>query len=152
MTTLRRVEGGSFHDRPVAGFPRRRVIWSCTAARGPLVTRYYLVETRAFAIYLHHLHTSDEDRALHDHPWSFVTCLLSSGYFEHTPSVQRLGTVKTWRRRFSILWRPAEWQHRLELVRPTWTLVLRFRRRREWGFETAKGWMDWRSYGKEWCD
>ena len=72
----------------------RQVIWSCAAVRGPLLTRYYVVETRWFAVYLHHLHTSDEDRALHDHPWSFVTFLISGGYEEHTPA----GVF--WRRRF----------------------------------------------------
>ena len=111
--TERRPEGGSFHDRPVHGWPRRRVIWSCTASRGPLLTRYYLLDTGPIAIYLHHLRASDEDRALHDHPWSFITVLLSSGYFEWTPSVQYLGSVKTWRRRFSVLYRPATWAHRL---------------------------------------
>ncbi len=101
-------------------------------------------------IYLHHLHASDEDRALHDHPWSFIAVLLSNGYWEWIQV--KGGLRKVWRRRLSVLWRPAEWQHRLELVQPTWTLVLRFRRRREWGFWTAMGWLDYRAYGKEWCD
>jgi hypothetical protein len=147
---MRRPDGGSFHDQPVHGWPKRRVIWSCSAERGPLLTRYYLIDTRWFALYLHHLQASDEDRALHDHPWSFVTVLLSGGYYEHV----RIGiaTVRQWRRRFSVLWRPAEWQHRLELVRPTWTLVLRLRRRREWGFITSRGWLHWKAYGREFCD
>lgn len=152
VSTQRRADGHSFHDQPAQGFPRRRVIWSCTASRGPLLTRYYLLDTRWGAIYLHHLHASDEDRALHDHPWSFIAVLLSSGYYEHTPSMQRLGSVRTWRRRFSVLYRPALWQHRLELVRPTWTLVVRGPYRRVWGFITPGGWLDWRAYGKEWCD
>lgn len=153
----RRAEGGSFHDQPVHGWPKRRVIWSCEASRGPLLTRYFLINTPRVALYLHHLHASDEDRALHDHPWSFITFLISGGYFEHyavpgmTNDHSRL-VVRSWRRRFSVLWRPAEWQHRLELVKPTWTLVLRFRRRRQWGFITSGGWRDWISYGKEWCD
>lgn len=156
----RQTNGSSYFDGPVFGFPRRRVIWSCTASRGPLLTRYFLLQTRWFAVYLHHLHASDEDRALHDHPWSFVTFLLSGGYWEHTPARPRdrvsskLVDVVTchWHRRFSILWRPAEYKHRLELARPTWTLVLRFARRRQWGFWTTDGWIDWVSYGKAWCD
>lgn len=145
--------GASFHDQPRAGrWPQRRVIWSCTAARGPLLTRYYLLETRWFAIYLHHLHASDEDRALHDHPWAFVTILLSSGYFEHIESAQRLGSTRIWRRRFSVLARPAAWRHRLELVRPAWTLVVRSAYRREWGFITPNGWQHWKEYGQRWCD
>lgn len=142
----RRPEGGSFHDQPKHGWPTQRVIWSCTADRGPLLTRYYLLETRWFCVYLHHLHASDEDRALHDHPWAFLTFLVSGGYFEHTP------TGRFWRRRFSLLARPAAWQHRLELVRPTWTLILRSRRLREWGFITPSGWRHWKDYGREFCD
>lgn len=208
------------------GWPRRRVIMSCDASRGPLLIRYFLIQTRWFAVYLHHLKADDEDRALHDHPWSFVTFLFHRGYWEFTPApaepkqrdrfvvvpgnepgwwhvqdldesdrrgapwlVRHYGPnvpaevfaesnakdmnraeeidriegrliyppdpVRTWRRRFSILWRPAEWKHRLELDRgrPTWTLVVRFRKRREWGFDVpGRGWLDWRAYGKEWCD
>lgn len=160
----RRVDGGSFHDQPKHGWPVRRVIWSCAKQRGPLLTRYYLIETRWFAIYLHHLHASDEDRALHDHPWSFITILLSGGYFEHYEEpclvadsyhggwMRSTRVARRWRHRFSILRRPALWRHRLELVRPTWTLVLRSRRLREWGFVTDHGWLHWKEYGREFCD
>jgi len=144
----RATDGGSFHDQPVHGWPRRRMIMSCDASKGPLLTRYYLIGSSSsrYALYLHHLHVSDEERALHDHPFGFVTFLLSSGYWEITP------WGRHWRRRFSLLYRHAEWAHRLELVRPTWTLVLRLRRVREWGFYTPGGWQDWVAYGKEWCD
>ena len=142
----RRVDGTSQHDQVIVGWITRRVIWSCQRDRGPLLTRYFLVKTRLFGLYLHRLHASDEDRALHDHPWSFVTVLLSSGYYEHTPD------GRFWMRRFSVLYRPAEWRHRLELVGPVWTLVFRWRDRREWGFWTPSGWLDWRAYGKRWCD
>lgn len=146
MSTARRTDGTSYFDQPIHGWPRRRVISSCDASRGPLLTRYHLVSNRWFGLYLHHLHASDEDRALHDHPWSFVTVLLSSGYWEWTPE------GASWKRRFSVLYRPAEWAHRLELVRPTWTLVFRWRIRRDWGFVTKSGWLHWRDYGKLWCD
>ena len=144
----------------------KRVIPSCTASRGPLLTRYHLIATRAFGIYVHHLHVSDEDRALHDHPWSFVTVLLSSGYFEWTPTTAPRRTsartdlrlvgyqvfCRSWYPRFSVLYRPAEWAHRLELVRPTWTLVFRWRVRRAWGFFSPRGWLPWRAYGRAYCD
>jgi hypothetical protein len=163
-STERRADGTSVNDRPITGiWPKKRVIWSCQADRGPLLVRYFLIQTRWFAVFLHKLCASDEDRALHDHPWSFVTFLFHRGYWEHCEEqsldhdtlgwVQTATPVRRWRRRFSILWRPAEWRHRLELKhQPTWTLVLRLRRRRVWGFFTKDGWLDWRSYGKEWCD
>ena len=127
-------------------WPRRRIIWSCQADRGPLLTRYSLVESRRLGIYLHRLHVSDEDRALHDHPWSFLSWLIGGGYYEHTAE------GRFWRRRFSLLWRPAEWRHRLELRRPTWTLVIRGSRRRRWGFVIAGRWVGWQAYGTQWCD
>lgn len=128
----------------------KQTIWSCAARRGILLERYYLIDTRWFALYLHHLMTSDEDRALHDHPWSFITFLLSSGYYEVVED--GWPHMELWRRRFSVLYRPAEWRHRLHLVRPCWTLVLRFRRRRDWGFWLPSGFMNWREYGKRFCD
>lgn len=146
----RHPDGGSFHDQPKFGWPTRRVIWSCTADRGPLLTRYYLIDTRWFCLYLHHLHASDEDRALHDHPWAFITFLFHGGYWEWVETMA--GQRRVWRRRFSVLFRPAAWRHRLELERPTWTLVLRSRRLREWGFITNRGWMHWKAYGREFCD
>lgn len=146
----------------------RRIIWNCRAERGPLLTRYYLIDLPWFGIYLHHLQSSDDDRALHDHPWSFVTCLLSSGYYEIVPSPMRpydlvewtatrdpqlpMGYAKHWRHRFSILVRRAEYKHRLELPRPMWTLVLRWRARRTWGFWTPGGFLDFKAYGREHCD
>lgn len=128
-------------------WPKRRTIWSCQAEKGPLFTRYYLFESKPLSVYLHHFHASDDDRAFHDHPWSFVTFLFHHGYWEHTPK------GRFWRRRFSLLRRPATWRHIVELEKPTWTLVFRFKRVREWGFHVpGTGWMDWQTYGKQWCD
>lgn len=73
----RDASGRSFFDQPEHGWPSRRIIWSCTASRGPLLTRYFLLQTRWLGVYLHHLHASDDDRAMHDHPWTFVSLLLS---------------------------------------------------------------------------
>ena len=148
LTALRLLGGA-----PVV---RRRVIADpCYPEGGPLFTRYYLFDCPFFALYVHHFHRSDHDRHVHDHPWSFVTLLLSAGYWEHLPKFAELPDgeqVRAWRRRFSVLWRPAEWRHWVEIERPVWTLVLRLRRRRAWGFWTERGWVDWQTYGKEWCD
>ena len=37
-----------------------------------------------FSIRLHLIHLPDEDRALHDHPWSFRTFVLRGGYAQAT--------------------------------------------------------------------
>lgn len=108
----------------------------------PLLVRYFLFRSKPFAVYLHELCRSDEDRALHDHPWTFISIILSAGYIEHTTKGARRY------RPGSILYRPAEWQHRLELDKPAWTLVFRFRRRREWGFICPAGWLAWFEFDK----
>lgn len=90
-------------------WPKKRTIWSCEAAKGPLFTRWYLFECKQFSIYVHCFH-------------------MSSGYFEHTSS------GRAWIPRFSIIKRPAEWAHRVEVIKPTWTFVIRGPWVREWGF------------------
>lgn len=81
---------------------------------------------------LHRFMESDEDRAVHDHPWWFVTVPLT-GYAEY---VRRGGTeIRREVQARRLHFRSAEFQHRVELVRfPTWTIVLTGRKRREWGF------------------
>lgn len=150
----------SMHNaRESRKWPKRRTIWSCQAELGPLFTRYYLFESKPLSVYIHCFHTSDEDRALHDHPWSFLSFLFHRGYWEWTPYTTGwgegavVGSKPHWRPRFSILYRPATWAHRVELAAPdTWTLVFRFKRTREWGFWPSGVWQQWQAYGKEWCD
>jgi hypothetical protein len=128
-------------------WPRAKVIAdACAPELGPLMVRYFLIRTPWFNLYLHRFLRSDNDRHFHDHPWDFVTVLLSGGYWENTPG------GRFWRRRFSILRRPAEWQHWVEIVEPVWTLIAVSRKRREWGFHTERGWLDWKTYGSEMCE
>jgi hypothetical protein len=67
-------------------FIQKRVITG--QGRKPLMIRYILLSTRWFGVYLHHLLRSDYDRAFHDHPWGFVTFLISGSYTEHRPNGQ----------------------------------------------------------------
>lgn len=109
----------------------------------PYLVRWRLVQTPWFAVYLHHILRSDDDRALHDHPWAFLSLILWGGYFEFTPAGCR------WRGAGSLVFHKAEDLHRLELDRPAWTLVFCGRRRREWGFRFADGWRSWQSVAPE---
>lgn len=107
------------------------------------LTRYYILKTKWFGIYLHKIHKSDADRALHDHPWRFTSMILKSGYIEYFPE------GRTQRRGFlSLGVRPAEALHRVQLftdktgkVIPAWTLVFVTGKQREWGFMTDEGWV-----------
>jgi len=119
--------------------PHRTITDECTAS--PYMKRWHLLRTPWFTLMLHYFLRSDFDRALHDHPWGFITFLLTSGYWEHTNAGGR-----RWKRRFSILRRPAAWIHRVEIKKPCWTLVLHFRQCREWGFYTPAGFVQWDKY------
>lgn len=115
--------------------------------------RWYLVATPWFSVLLHQIRTPDKDRDLHDHPWSFVSLVLWGGYDELIrPGADWPGSEWSQygvrRGRLSIAYRGATCAHRIVSLHrsPTWTLVLTGRRRREWGFYTRSGWVDWRTY------
>ena len=105
----------------------------------PLMTRFFTpIRWKYLAVFIHYFHRSDLDE-FHDHPWAFFAFLFHSGYWEHTP------TGRHWRRRFSVLYRPATWKHYVEIPNPKWTVVIRFRQIREWGFWIHGVWHHWRS-------
>lgn len=120
----------------------------------PYIRRWYVIpRNRWFNIYLHNMRRSDEDRALHDHPWWNVSIVLKGGYLEHTPSHGYNGAMTYWsndgrynthwRRPGSIVFRRAEALHRLS-IRPgeqSWSLFITGRLVREWGFACPKGWI-----------
>jgi hypothetical protein len=90
--------------------------------------RWYL-ETAFFSIRLHHWMHSDDVRAPHDHPWWFVTFVLSGGYLDLSPS----GDCRM--ARWSWAFRPAHHQHSVK-VDPggCWTILLTGPKSRFWGF------------------
>lgn len=139
-------------------------------ANGDLyLTRYFIWKPRnkKFGrIYLHHIIRSDHDRALHDHPWGFVSLILWGGYVEVADTWQPLPKkVRDWwthngwvfrgngevEQRFrpgSLLRRPASWRHRLVLQpgHTAWTLVKTTSKQRDWGFWPNGKFCWWRHY------
>lgn len=99
--------------------------------------RYRLLRTRWGGFYLHQFLRGDEDKCLHDHPWRFVTLILSGGYTEVLPNGTR------WRPPGTLLYRPAEHRHRVDCDRVCWSLVFVCRKSRPWGFWTVRGWQQW---------
>lgn len=82
---------------------------------------------------LHWIIKSDDEDALHDHPWAFRTQILSGGYYEHMSSGNRFP-----RRVGDVLEREAVDAHCVKDVLPdTWTLVTTSDKVREWGFWTG---------------
>lgn len=60
----------------------KRVIVNCD--HDPYLHRWYVIRTKRVGLFIHKFVRSDEDRALHDHPWSFLVIPLWGGYIEHS--------------------------------------------------------------------
>jgi hypothetical protein len=102
--------------------------------------RWFIVPRNPYAnVYLHRFLRSDDDRALHDHPWDNTSLILSGHYLEH---LQDGHTVT----RFTgdIVHRKAIEAHRVELVDgPVVTLFTTGPIVRDWGFYCPQGWRPW---------
>lgn len=72
-----------------------------------------------FNVYFHQVFRSDDDAALHDHPWWSFSIVLEGGYFEHRIADGGVH-AKTWYGPGSVLFRRAgSVAHRLELKSST---------------------------------
>ena len=120
----------------------------------PYLRRWWIIpRNRFFNIYLHQILRSDDDRALHDHPWWNVSIILKGGYWEITKH------AFCWRNPGSIVFRRATAAHRLRLdwqmhqlpaagghFVPCWSLFITGPKIREWGFICRDGWKHWRDF------
>jgi hypothetical protein len=103
--------------------------------------RFHMRSARGRNRRFHLISADDPGRDWHDHPWDYVTRLLSGSYIEHTPD----GSVTYGPG--DVLVRKADQLHRLELVSgPVWTYFVTGRFRRTWGFMTERGWIPFREY------
>lgn len=111
---------------------------------GPL--RDHTRRTDDFNMYLHRVGRSDDDRAMHDHPWPNASLILVGRYREHTPvGVRDIGPGQ-------IVVRDAEALHRLEVLDgPVWTLFLTGNKVREWGFKCGDRWVHSRDFFDKGC-
>lgn len=112
-------------------------------AAAPYLERWWIVPRNAhFNVYLHRFLRSDDDRALHDHPWPNTTWLLQGEYLEHTPA----GTFH--RRAGDMVDRAATDSHRIELIdgQPAVSLFLTGPKERDWGFHCERGWVQWQEF------
>ena len=95
----------------------------------PYLTRYYIIRTRRFSIYLHNFH-ADDPAGVHCHPWHNASFILHGGYEETHADGSK---VKCSRGHFRF--RQAEVFHRIvSIERDTWSLFFTGRRHRIWGF------------------
>ncbi len=101
-----------------------------------------------FNIYLHQIAKSDDDRALHDHPWWNVSVVLVGGYWEHSIAAGGVAS-RVFRRPGSVTFRRAKAAHRLEIGSgdsPAVTLFITGPRIRQWGFHCPNGWRHWKLF------
>ncbi len=114
----------------------------------PYLLRWWVIpRNKVFNIYLHEFRRSDDDRALHDHPWFNLSLLLEGRYAEHTIRAGGVG-IRVERRRgmmkFSAPWSA----HRVEIYpgERCWTLFITGPVLRSWGFHCPHGWRHWQEY------
>lgn len=116
--------------------------------------RWYLIpKNDILNIYLHRFFRSDDDRALHDHPWFSIGMILDGEYDEVMPRDQkryRDGTdrseISVRRKRFRPVFRRASHVHRIALLdgadgkpEQVLTIFITGPKRRRWGFWCPKG-------------
>jgi len=115
----------------------------------PYLLRWWIIPRNPFFnIYGHEFRRSDDDRALHTHPWLFnISIVWRGSYWEHTPQGVSL------RRRGSVVFRWGASPHRVELFKffggpehPCRTLFITGPRVREWGFLCPQGFRHWKDF------
>jgi hypothetical protein len=104
--------------------------------------RWYVIPRNPWSnIYLHEFRRSDDDRALHDHPWDNASLVLYGEVDEITPE----GTFR--RSAGDRIERKAADAHRIELIGPfAVSLFITGPKVREWGFHCPSGWVHWEQF------
>lgn len=136
------------------------VVWADAEQRVPYLQRWWLIPRNPLLnVYLHHITQSDDDRALHDHPWANITIMLRGQYHEVVPRDQdqsngwdyvRGGTRIIERRAgdIAIRVRP-RFRHRLVVPAGSdgaWTLFVTGPVLHRWGFYCRAGFVHWRDF------
>jgi len=126
---------------------------------GNYLTRWRIIQTPLFGIYLHRFDGPDPRVTLHDHPWNFTSIVLLGGYVEAdtyslTPtlpvnyesheipeeSARVHGSWNTLRRGAINKKKATDLHAIVRLLRvPTWTLMFVGRRSRVWGYVDPDG-------------
>lgn len=109
----------------------------------PYILRWYLIpQNRRFNIYYHRILRSDDDRALHDHPWPNMTLVLSGCYVEYLRDEIRF------RYEGDFVFRRATTPHRIVIPEGGYAETLFFTgpNIRQWGFWCPQGWRHWKEF------
>lgn len=134
----------TWRDRLISIAAKRPPDFIIGGYKRPYVRRWFLIpRNRFFNVYLHQFLRSDDDRALHTHPWMNLSILLRGPYLEHLRNgIVKLRLVGDW-----VFRRSGNIAHRIELFNgPVWTLFITGPRYQEWGFLCPKGFVHWRDF------
>ena len=145
----------SLAERLITRMTRRPPDFVIGGHERPYLRRWFVLPRNpVFNIYLHQFLRSDDDRALHDHPWLFnASWLLAGQYVEHTIEAGGI-SVRTYRQAGDAKFRWGKAPHRVELIcnpfgelQPCWTLFITGPRVRQWGFHCPdRGWVHWKRF------
>lgn len=136
-------------DRFISRVTRRAPDFVIGGAERTYLRRWWLIPRNPlFNVYLHHFLRSDDDRALHDHPWSSMSILLRGAYTEHTIDAGGIHRRQVLQAGDVRLRASGRFAHRIELhAGACWTLFVTGPRYREWGFHCpARGWVHWSDF------
>lgn len=121
----------------------------------PYLRRHWLIPRNpVFNVYVHEFLRSDDDRALHDHPWLFnASWIIAGEYMEYTIRAGGL-VVDDYRAAGDWKFRWGRAPHRVALFdaeaggsKPCWTVFITGPRVREWGFYCMeRGWIHWKKF------
>jgi hypothetical protein len=112
----------------------------------PYMQRWWVIPRNPlFNIYLHRFLRSDDDEALHDHPWLNVSYLLDGEYIEYSILAGGVTTAIRYKAG-NLKFRRAKTAHRIEIDQPCWSLFITGPIVREWGFHCPKGWRHWKVF------
>lgn len=141
----------AFADRIIARAMERGPDFVIGGQDKPYLFRWFLIpRNRFFNIYLHKFLRSDDDRALHDHPWPWCSILLRGSYVEWSKPApgSPLGFTVQRFEEGSVRFHGPRFAHRLVIDTGTvcWTLFITGPRVREWGFHCPKGWVSWKKF------
>jgi hypothetical protein len=139
------------HDFAVTGdegdYLRRwfLTLWSRYARGTPPANLWQALKRKLPNIYVHLFLRSDDDRALHDHPWWNLSLLIHGSYIEHTIAAGGINHRQEYSAGHTKL-RPPGAAHRIEIQSPCWTIFITGPSIREWGFHCPQGWRHWKEF------
>ena len=95
---------------------------------------------------LHKFWRSDDDRALHDHPWWFITFPLATYHEWREDKNGNSEYVEV--KRFRFHFRSATYKHQVVISKPAWTFIISGGHIREWGFWPNGFFIHWKEFLK----